>query len=164
MPVTASPFSPSKTYRSATPVVIGSQRPVLEGWLSMRVSGRSCFSLSAFACGFLFRAQPNSAVPSRRAPVAALIRLASAQAQRRSRAQPSAVAQFRPAFVRASFRLLPAQAQRRSASPVVRVARRFPNIHARFQPCRFHGLCFKVAPKNQWLFQPKGLTHRSTGR
>ena len=132
MPFPANFFSPSKAHRSATPVVIGSQRPVPEGWLSMRVSGRFGFSPSAFACGFLFRAQPNSAAQSRHAPVAALIRLASAQAQRRSRAQPSVATQFRPAFVRASFRLASVQTQPRSASPVARVAQAFSQ-----HPCQF---------------------------
>ena len=143
MPVHANRFSPSKTYRSATPVVIGSQRPVPEGWLSMRVSGRSGFSLSAFACGFLSGAQPNSAAQSRHAPVAALIRLASAQAQRRSCAQPSVVAQFRPAFVRASFRLASAQAQPHSASPVARVA----------QALSRHPRPFSTVPVSRFVLQ-----------
>ena len=136
-------FSPSKAHRSATPVVIGSSRPVPEGWLSMRVSGRSSFSLSAFTCGFLSGAQPNSAAQSRHAPVAALIRLASVQSQRRSRAQPSAVAQFRPAFVRASFRLASAQVQLLAASPVARVTQAFSR----------HPRPFSTVPVSRFVLQ-----------
>ena len=49
-----------QAHRSATPVVLGSQRSVPEGRRSMRLPGRSCFSLAACAGGFLSGAQPTS--------------------------------------------------------------------------------------------------------
>ena len=66
-------------HRLVTPAPIASSRFVPEGRRSMRVSGRSCFSLAACAGGFLSGAQ---------SPVSA---------------------RLRHAFVRASFRLAPVQ-------------------------------------------------------
>ena len=51
--------------RAATPVVLGSPQPVPEGRRFMRVSGRSCFSLSSCGGGFLSGAQPSAAAPPR---------------------------------------------------------------------------------------------------
>ena len=79
-------------HRSATPVVLGSQRSLPEGRRSMRLSGRSCFSLTAGAGGFLSGAQPASGTP------------------------------FRPALARTPFRLASARVQRFAASAVLRLA------------------------------------------
>ena len=79
-------------HRPVTPVPIGSSRFVPEGRRSMRVSGRSWFSLAACAGGFL------------------------------SGAQPAVAAQFRPALLATPFRLASALAQRFAASAVFRVA------------------------------------------
>ena len=72
---------PLQGHRFATPVVLGSQRSVPEGRRSMRVSGRSCFSLAACAGGFLSGAQAASGVPFRPALAGTPIRLASVRAQ-----------------------------------------------------------------------------------
>ena len=88
----ANQFGLFQAHRPATPVVLWSQRFVLEGRRSMRVTGRSCFSLAACAGGFL------------------------------SGAQSSVAAQFRLALLATPFRLASALAQRLAASPVVRVA------------------------------------------
>ena len=85
-------FSHFQVHCSATPVVIGSSRFVPEGWRSMRVSGRSCFSLFSCGGGFL------------------------------SGAQPAVAAQFRPALLATPFRLASALVQRFAASVVFRVA------------------------------------------
>ena len=74
-------FGLLQAHRSATPVVLGSQRSVPEGRRSMRVSGRSCFSLAACAGGFLSGAQPTSGALFRPALARTPIRLASALAQ-----------------------------------------------------------------------------------
>ena len=81
-----------QVHRSATPVFLGAQRVVPVGRRSMRVSGRSCCSLSVCAGGFL------------------------------SRAHASVATQFRPALLATPFGLASALAQRLVASPVVRVA------------------------------------------
>jgi hypothetical protein len=52
-------------HRSATPVLIGSPGGMLGGRRFMRVSGRSCFSLSSCGGGFLSGAQPSAAAPPR---------------------------------------------------------------------------------------------------
>ena len=75
-------FSHFQVHCSATPVVIGSLRSVTEGRRSMRVAGRSCFSLAAFAGGFLSGAQPASGALFRPALPATPFRLASALTQR----------------------------------------------------------------------------------
>ena len=54
----ANPLGFLQTHRSATPVVLWSQRSALETHRFMRVSGRSCFSLAVRAGGFLSGAQP----------------------------------------------------------------------------------------------------------
>ena len=77
----ANQFGLLQGHRSATPVVLGSQRSVLEGRRSMRVPGRSCFSLAACGGGFLFRAQAASGVPFRPALARTPNRLASGRAQ-----------------------------------------------------------------------------------
>ena len=69
-------------HRAATPVLLGSQRSAPECRRSMRVSDRSCFSLSAYAGGFLSSAQPLAASQFRLALLATPFRLASALAQR----------------------------------------------------------------------------------
>ena len=74
-------FGRLQVHRSATPVVLGSQRSVPEGRRSMRVSGRSCFSLAACAGGFLSGAQSASGALFRSALARTPIRLASALAQ-----------------------------------------------------------------------------------
>ena len=84
-------FSHFQVHCSATPVVIGSSRFVPEGWRSMWVSGRSCFSLSSCGGGFL------------------------------SGAQPAVAAQFHPALLATPFRLVSALAQRLAASVVSHV-------------------------------------------
>ena len=86
-------FGRLQVHRSATPVVLGSQRSVPEGRRSMRVSGRSCFSLAVRAGGFLSGAQPTSG------------------------------ALFRPALARTPIRLASVPAQRLAAPAVLRVAR-----------------------------------------
>jgi hypothetical protein len=78
----ANQFGLLQVHRPATPVVIGSQHVVLKGRHSMRVSGRSCFSLSVCAGGFLSRAHAAVAVQFRRALLATPFRLASALVQR----------------------------------------------------------------------------------
>ena len=92
MKLRANIFGLLQVHRPATPVLLWSQRVVLVGRRSMRVSGRSCFSLAARSSGFL------------------------------SGAQPSVAAQFRPALLAALFRLPSALAQRLAAFPVVRFA------------------------------------------
>ena len=92
MTLLANQFGLFQAYRSATPVVLGSQRSALEGRRSMRVSGWSCFSLAACAGGFL------------------------------SGAQSSVAAQFRLALLATPFRLASVLAQRLAMSPVVRFA------------------------------------------
>ena len=74
-------FGRLQVHRSATPVVLGSQRSVPEGRRSMRLPGRSCFSLAACAGGFLSGAQPTSGALLRPALARTPIRLASALAQ-----------------------------------------------------------------------------------
>jgi hypothetical protein len=88
----ANQFGHLQVHRSATPVFIGSLRSMTEGRLSMRVSGRSCFSLAARSCGFLSSAQPSVAV------------------------------QFRLGLLATQFHLALVLAQRLAASPVVRFA------------------------------------------
>ena len=68
-------------HRLVTPAPIASSRFVPEGRRSMRVSGRSCFSLAACAGGFLSGAQPTSGALFRPALARTPIRLASALAQ-----------------------------------------------------------------------------------
>ncbi len=85
-------FSRLQVHCSATPVVIGSSRFVPEGWRSMLVSGRSCFSLSSCGGGFL------------------------------SSAQPAVAAQFHPALLATPFRSALALPQRFATSAVFRVA------------------------------------------
>ena len=92
MTLLANQFSLLQAHRSATPVLLWSQRSVPEGRRSMRVSGRSCFSLAARSSGF-----PSGA-------------------------QPSVAAQFHPALLAAPFRFASALAQRLAASLVGRVA------------------------------------------
>ena len=75
-------FSRFRVHCSATPVVIGSSRFVPEGWRSMRVSGRSCFSLFSCGGGFLSRSQPTVAAQFHPALLATPVRLASALAHR----------------------------------------------------------------------------------
>ena len=75
-------FGSLHVHRSATPVVLGSQRSVPEGRRSMRLSGRSCFSLAAGAGGFLSGAQPTSDALFRPALARTPIRLASVRVQR----------------------------------------------------------------------------------
>jgi hypothetical protein len=87
----ANQFGLLQAHRSATPVLIGSLHSVSKGRRSMRVSGRSCFSLAARSSGFL------------------------------SGAQPSVAAQFRPVLLATPFRLASALAQRLAAPSVVRV-------------------------------------------
>ena len=95
-------FSRLQAHRATTPVVIGSSRFVPEGWRSMRVSGRSCFSLAACAGGFL------------------------------SGAQSASGAQFRPALLATPFRLASARAQRLAAPTVFRVAQAASQHSRRF--------------------------------
>ena len=66
-------------HRPVTPVPIGSSRFVPEGRRSMRVSGRSCFSLAACAGGFLSGAQSPVAARLHQAFVDAPSRLALVQ-------------------------------------------------------------------------------------
>ena len=68
-----------QAHRSATPVVLGSQRSMPEGRRSMRLPGRSCFSLAACAGGFLSGAQSPVSARLRHAFVRASFRLASVQ-------------------------------------------------------------------------------------
>ena len=82
MKLLANQFGLLQGHRSATPVLLGSQRSAPEGGRSMRVSGRSCFSLSVCAGGFLSGAQPSVAAQFRLAFVVTPFRLASARAQR----------------------------------------------------------------------------------
>jgi hypothetical protein len=81
MSLFATLFGLLQAHRSATPVVLWSQRSMPEGRRSMRVSGRSCFSLAACAGGFLSGVQPVSSAQFRLALLATPIRLASALAQ-----------------------------------------------------------------------------------
>ena len=74
-------FGRLQVHRSATPVVLGLQRSVPEGRRSVRLSGRSCFSLAACAGGFLSGAQPVSGALFRPALARTPIRLASALVQ-----------------------------------------------------------------------------------
>ena len=74
-------FGRLQVHRSATPVVLGSQRSVPEGRRSMRVSGRSCFSLAVCAGGFLSGAQSRVAARFRQAFVGVPFRLAPARTQ-----------------------------------------------------------------------------------
>ena len=95
-------FSRFQVHCSATPVVIGSSRFVPEGWRSMRVSGRSCFSLFSCGGGFL------------------------------SGAQPAVAAQFHPAFLATPFRLASARVQRFVASHALRFAQAASRHSRRF--------------------------------
>ena len=74
-------FGRLQVHRSATSVVLGAQHSVPKGRRSMRVSGRSCFSLAACAGGFLSGAQPASGALFRPALARTPILLASALAQ-----------------------------------------------------------------------------------
>jgi len=98
-------------HRATTPAVLGSRRSVPEGRRSMRVPGRSCFSLAARAGGFLSGAQPASGALFRPALPATPFRLASAPAQRL--AAPAALR-----VARAASR----HSRRFSAAPVSRLA------------------------------------------
>ena len=82
MKLLANQFGLLQGHRSATPVLLGSQRSAPEGGRSMRVSGRSCFSLSVCTGGFLSGAQPSAAAQFRPALLATSFRLASALASR----------------------------------------------------------------------------------
>ena len=82
MSLFATLFGLLQAHRSATPVVLWSQRSMPEGRRSMRVSGRSCFSLAACAGGFLSGVQPVSSAQFRLALLATPFRLALARAQR----------------------------------------------------------------------------------
>ena len=68
-------FSRLQTHRSATPVPIASSRFAPEGWRSMRVSGRLCFSLAVRSIRFLSGAQSPLAARLRQAFVGAPFRL-----------------------------------------------------------------------------------------
>ena len=81
MKLLANQFGLLQVHRSATPVVLGAQHSVPEGRRSMRLPGRSCFSLAACAGGFLSGAQPTSGALFRPALARTPIRLASVRAQ-----------------------------------------------------------------------------------
>ena len=123
-------FSRLQAHRATTPVFIGSLRSVTEGRRSMRVSGRSCFSLAARSSGFLSSAQPSVAAQ-----------------------------QFRPALLATPFRFALALAQRLAASPVVRVAqaasrhlRRFSVVLASRFVLNSHAV--KTAPSSSQCSNP----------
>ena len=129
MKLRANQFGLLQAHRSATPVLIGSLRSVTEDRRSMRVSGRSCFSLAARSSGFL------------------------------SGAQPSVAAQFRPALLATPFRLASARTQRLTASPFVRVAqaasrhlRRFSVVQASRFVLQNHAV--KTAPSSSQCSNP----------
>ena len=82
MSLSAILFGRLQAHRSATPVFIGSLRSVSEGRRSMRVSGRSCFSLAACAGSFLPGAQSAVAAQFHPTLLATPFRLASSPAQR----------------------------------------------------------------------------------
>jgi len=102
MTLRANQFGLLQGHRSATSGLLWSQRVVLKGRRSMRVSGRSCFSLFACAGSFLSRAHAAVAV------------------------------QFRPALLATPFRLASALVQLLVASPVVRVAQAASRYLRRF--------------------------------
>ena len=85
-------FGLLQVHRSATPVVLGSQRSVPEGHRSMRVSGRSCFSLTVRSICFLSGAQSSVAARLRQAFGGAPFRLVPVSTQ-------SAVSVFTSPFV-----------------------------------------------------------------
>ena len=126
-------FSPSKAYRPATPVLIGSQRFVPEGRRFMRFSGQSSFSLAVCACRLLSRAQTFVSVPTH---------LAS---------------------VRASFRLVPARTQRRAVSPVVRFAQALSQHPRPFSAVQVSPFVHQKITEKPVASSTKGLTHHSTG-
>lgn len=117
MKLLANQFGLLQGYRRATPVVLWSQRFVLEGRRSTPVPSRSCFSLTACAGSFLSGAQAAVAGQLRLALVGAPFRFASALAQRLA---ASAVLPIARAASRHSRRL--------SAARVLRFA---PQCHAK---------------------------------
>ncbi len=74
-------FSRLRAHRATAHVVIGSSRFVPEGWRSMRVSGRSCFSLAVRSSGLLSGAQSPVAARLHQAFVGAPSHLALVQPQ-----------------------------------------------------------------------------------
>ena len=82
-----------QVHRSATSILLWSQRSVPEGRRSMRFSGWFGFSLTARSSGFLSSAEPSVATQLRSALLATPFRFASALAQRLAASLVGRVAQ-----------------------------------------------------------------------
>ena len=149
MTLLANQFGLLQVHRSATSVLLWSQRSVPEGRRSMRGSGRSCFPLAARSSGF-----PSGA-------------------------QPSVAAQFHPALLAVPFRFASALVQRFAAFPVVRFAqaasrhlRRFSVVRvSRFvlqnhavktahSSCQCSNPALNLAPFSRWTLRDKAAQRR----